>query len=147
MRHRYRESHQLRSPSPHGRQHAASGPSWGHTRPSRGPPIPAAACDSARHDTSSRRGSPPLYLESYLPSKLVARDIRTRLRHPLKLRIDIATIKMASDLTVQPNYPPVKLPHPFLTSYRVKAVAGTTPAKLVLTLVEQPFEGKPVPQS
>ncbi|KAK0613177.1 siderophore biosynthesis protein [Immersiella caudata] len=54
---------------------------------------------------------------------------------------------MASNLIVQPNYPPLKLPHPFLTSYRVKAVAGTTPAKLVLTLEQQPAEGKPLPES
>ncbi|KAK0642860.1 mating factor A secretion protein STE6-like protein [Cercophora newfieldiana] len=53
---------------------------------------------------------------------------------------------MAPTSAFQPNYPPVKLPHPFLTSYRVKTVAGTTPTKLVLTLEQQPTEGRPVPE-
>lgn len=36
------------------------------------------------------------------------------------------------------KYPPVKLPHPFLTTYRVHAITTNTPARLVLTLEEQP---------
>ena len=52
---------------------------------------------------------------------------------------------MAPTLTPSPNYPPVKLPHPFLTSYRVRIAANTTPAKLVLTLDErQPEDGRPL---
>jgi len=53
---------------------------------------------------------------------------------------------MASKTSPIPNYPPVKLPHPFLTAYRVRTVAGTTPAKLVLTLEQQPSEGRPTPE-
>jgi len=49
---------------------------------------------------------------------------------------------MASTLTFRPKYPPVKLPHPFLTAYRVRTVAETTPAKLVLTLENQPADGR-----
>ncbi|KAL1836791.1 hypothetical protein VTJ49DRAFT_4648 [Mycothermus thermophilus] len=44
------------------------------------------------------------------------------------------------------NYPPLKLPHPFLTSYHVRAVDSSTPARLVLTLDEkQPANGRPLP--
>ncbi|KAJ4300589.1 hypothetical protein N0V88_003268 [Collariella sp. IMI 366227] len=42
---------------------------------------------------------------------------------------------MTPTATLAPKYPPVKLPHPFLTSYRVHAVAETTPAKLSLGAV------------
>ncbi|KAL2158816.1 hypothetical protein VTH06DRAFT_4008 [Thermothelomyces fergusii] len=49
--------------------------------------------------------------------------------------------------TLAANYPPVKLPHPFLTAYRVHTVAGTTPAQLVLKLDDrQPADGRPLPE-
>ncbi|KAK4244831.1 mating factor A secretion protein STE6-like protein [Corynascus novoguineensis] len=49
--------------------------------------------------------------------------------------------------TLASNYPPVKLPHPFLTAYRVHAVAGATPAQLVLRLDDQqPADGRPLPE-
>lgn len=44
------------------------------------------------------------------------------------------------------TYPPVKLPHPFLTTYRVRTVAETTPATLSLTLESQPQGGRAPPQ-
>ncbi|KAH8668469.1 acyl-CoA N-acyltransferase [Xylariales sp. PMI_506] len=44
------------------------------------------------------------------------------------------------------QYPLVKLPHPFLTVYRVQKVADTTPAKLSLTLDSQPTDGRPPAQ-
>ena len=44
------------------------------------------------------------------------------------------------------NYPPVKLPHPFLTAYRVHTVSGTTPPALNLTLESQPADGRPLPE-
>ncbi|ROV92081.1 hypothetical protein VSDG_07571 [Cytospora chrysosperma] len=44
------------------------------------------------------------------------------------------------------KYPLVKLPHPFLTAYRVRAVADTTPAKLSLTIDAQPQNGRSPPQ-
>lgn len=47
--------------------------------------------------------------------------------------------KMAS--TVQ--YPAVKLPHPFLTTYRVNIVSETVPVKLALALDTQPLTGRP----
>ncbi|KAB5563531.1 acyl-CoA N-acyltransferase [Coniochaeta sp. 2T2.1] len=45
-----------------------------------------------------------------------------------------------------PNYPAVKLPHPFLTSYKVQTVAETSPAILALTLDSQPSNGRAPPQ-
>lgn len=45
------------------------------------------------------------------------------------------------------SYPLVKLPYPFLTTYKVNVVADTVPAKLSLTLLEQPVEGRSLPQS
>lgn len=53
---------------------------------------------------------------------------------------------MAPSMSPQTNYPPVKLPHPFLTTYRVKTVAGSTPPNLVLTFESQPSNGRPVPE-
>ena len=53
---------------------------------------------------------------------------------------------MSPTSTVQNNYPPVKLPHPFLTTYRVHQLAGTTPTRLVLRLEDQPSQGRPVPE-
>ena len=40
------------------------------------------------------------------------------------------------------QYPLVKLPHPFLTSYRVNVVSSNTPARRALHLDEQPIDGK-----
>lgn len=45
------------------------------------------------------------------------------------------------------NYPLVKLPHPFLTAYRVEAVSPTSPSKLRLALDHQPTNGKALSQS
>ncbi|KAJ5502401.1 Acyl-CoA N-acyltransferase [Penicillium fimorum] len=44
------------------------------------------------------------------------------------------------------QYPLVKLPHPYLTAYRVNTVAGSTPAKRNLTLEEQPAKGRSLPE-
>ncbi|KAF9633000.1 hypothetical protein BFW01_g3863 [Lasiodiplodia theobromae] len=44
------------------------------------------------------------------------------------------------------KYPAVKLPHPFLTTYRVRTVSETSPAKLVLALEDQPPAGRPLDQ-
>ncbi|KAK7747219.1 hypothetical protein SLS53_001472 [Cytospora paraplurivora] len=44
------------------------------------------------------------------------------------------------------RHPLVKLPHPFLTAYRVHAVSETTPARLSLRLESQPKDGKSPPQ-
>lgn len=43
------------------------------------------------------------------------------------------------------NYPPVKLPHPFLTTYRVHTVSETTTARHILTLEDQPTDGRHLP--
>jgi Acetyltransferase (GNAT) domain len=53
---------------------------------------------------------------------------------------------MASSSASPHQYPLVKLPHPFLTAYRVRMVAETTPAKFNLTLDGQPQAGRPLPQ-
>ncbi|KAF1997709.1 siderophore biosynthesis protein [Amniculicola lignicola CBS 123094] len=53
---------------------------------------------------------------------------------------------MESVSTPRHNYPLVKLPHPFLTAYRVRTAVETTPAKLVLTLENQPTDGRPPPE-
>jgi len=53
---------------------------------------------------------------------------------------------MATASTVKPHYPPVKLPHPFLTVYQVRTIAESTPAKLVLELDAQPITGRPLPE-
>lgn len=44
------------------------------------------------------------------------------------------------------RYPAVKLPHPFLTSYRVNTDASTSPATLTLSLDSQPKNGQAPPQ-
>ncbi|OBT64926.1 hypothetical protein VE03_05699 [Pseudogymnoascus sp. 23342-1-I1] len=44
------------------------------------------------------------------------------------------------------KYPLVKLPHPFLTEYRVQTVAETTPARLTLAPLGQPPAGRPLAQ-
>ncbi|KAJ5309897.1 uncharacterized protein N7443_002358 [Penicillium atrosanguineum] len=44
------------------------------------------------------------------------------------------------------KYPPVKLPHPYLTAYQVQAAAETNPSKLVLRLENLPADGKVLPQ-
>lgn len=51
---------------------------------------------------------------------------------------------MASAQKPRSNYPLVKLPHPFLTVYRVRTVAETTRAQLVLALEDQPAGGRPL---
>lgn len=43
------------------------------------------------------------------------------------------------------SYPLVKLPHPFLTAYRVHTVEETSPAKLSLTIDSQPQDGRSPP--
>lgn len=43
------------------------------------------------------------------------------------------------------EYPLVKLPYPFLTTYRVQRTSDSTP-RLVLTLAEQPPKGKALPE-
>lgn len=53
---------------------------------------------------------------------------------------------MPSSSTSPHHYPLVKLPHPFLTTYRVHASTATAPAKLSLTLGDQPAGGQPLPQ-
>ncbi|OIW34797.1 hypothetical protein CONLIGDRAFT_626855 [Coniochaeta ligniaria NRRL 30616] len=53
---------------------------------------------------------------------------------------------MGSASPTQHRYPAVKLPHPFLTAYRVRTVANTSPATLALTLDGQPSEGRSPPQ-
>lgn len=54
---------------------------------------------------------------------------------------------MTSTSTSAPKYPSVKLPHPFLTTYRVRAVNNTAPTKLTLSLDErQPAERRPLPE-
>jgi hypothetical protein len=45
------------------------------------------------------------------------------------------------------KYPPVKLPHPFLTSYQVKCNEDVTPAKFILTLEKQPANTTTLPQA
>ncbi|KAM0722070.1 hypothetical protein Q7P37_002996 [Cladosporium fusiforme] len=44
------------------------------------------------------------------------------------------------------QYPPVKLPHPFLTSYQVRCNADVTPAKFMLTLETQPANTTELPE-
>ncbi|KAG8164995.1 hypothetical protein KVR01_005270 [Diaporthe batatas] len=43
------------------------------------------------------------------------------------------------------EYPPVKLPYPFLTTYRVRKVSEKSP-RLILTLQDQPAKGRALPQ-
>ncbi|KAJ5152019.1 hypothetical protein N7492_010314 [Penicillium capsulatum] len=42
------------------------------------------------------------------------------------------------------QYPAVKLPHPFLTTYRVDIISDTSPAKLALAFDTQPTAGQPL---
>lgn len=51
---------------------------------------------------------------------------------------------MAPSTANSPKYPPVKLPHPFLTTYRVQPITGTTPTKRKLVLENQPTDGCPL---
>jgi len=44
------------------------------------------------------------------------------------------------------DYPLVKLPHPFLTAYRVHNVGQNSPPKLALALEEQPKKGRTPPE-
>ncbi|KAF2424852.1 hypothetical protein EJ08DRAFT_617721 [Tothia fuscella] len=53
---------------------------------------------------------------------------------------------MASDAAPAQKYPFIKLPHPFLTSYRVNTIDAKSPAKLSLMLEEQPSLSKPLSQ-
>lgn len=55
-------------------------------------------------------------------------------------------MKMVEKTYAPHTYPLVKLPHPFLTSYRVCAVGQSTPVKLTLALEEQPARGSPPPE-
>lgn len=48
--------------------------------------------------------------------------------------------------TYSSNYPPVKLPHPFLTAYRVCVIAKTSPTTLNLVLDTQPSDGQLPPE-
>ncbi|KAJ5111022.1 hypothetical protein N7532_001557 [Penicillium argentinense] len=49
--------------------------------------------------------------------------------------------------TSSPQYPRVKLPHPFLTSYRITSVpSNASTAKLNLAFDDQPSNGRPLPQ-
>lgn len=53
---------------------------------------------------------------------------------------------MSSTSTSTHQYPPVKLPYPFLTEYRVRAVPNTSPTKLTLTLENQPANSRSLPE-
>ncbi|KAJ6012137.1 hypothetical protein N7522_002492 [Penicillium canescens] len=53
---------------------------------------------------------------------------------------------MGSNSAAVQQYPLVKLPHPYLTSYRVQS-AGSSPAKHSLTLDEQPTAGRSLPET
>lgn len=49
---------------------------------------------------------------------------------------------MESSTTTKSNCPLVKLPHPYLTAYRVQTIAETTPAKKILAFDAQPPNGR-----
>jgi hypothetical protein len=55
-------------------------------------------------------------------------------------------MKMVDSKSPQTAYPLVKLPHPFLTSYRVCSVGESEPAKLTLVLEDQPAKGRSPPE-
>ena len=54
------------------------------------------------------------------------------------------SFRMAASSANSLKYPRVKLPHPFLTTYRVQSITGTTPAKRKLVLESQPTDGRPL---
>jgi hypothetical protein len=51
-------------------------------------------------------------------------------------------MKMVSDTHASHRYPLVKLPHPYLTTYRVCTIGDVTPAQLTLSLDDQPGNGR-----
>lgn len=53
---------------------------------------------------------------------------------------------MASNRTGRLIYSPVKLPHPYLATYRVQVIESTTPTRLNLTFTGQPAGAKALPQ-
>lgn len=55
-------------------------------------------------------------------------------------------MKMVDKSHAPHKYPLVKLPHPFLTSYRVCAVGENTPAKLTLVVEDEPAKGRSPPE-
>lgn len=54
---------------------------------------------------------------------------------------------MSSSSTPPHKYPPVKLPHPYLTAYRVQTIGQSTPIKLTLVHEGQPSGSKALPKS
>jgi hypothetical protein len=74
------------------------------------------------------------------------------LLYSLPLRLVVCTTIVKITLFLSNNmspqkYPPVKLPHPFLTSYQVQCNEDVTPAKFILTLEKQPANGTAPPQA
>ncbi|WPH04751.1 hypothetical protein R9X50_00764600 [Acrodontium crateriforme] len=53
-----------------------------------------------------------------------------------------SVIKMASQSPKSHGYPLIKLPHPFLTTYRVQRNHNSSPMKLHLTKIDQPESGR-----
>lgn len=53
---------------------------------------------------------------------------------------------MVSNSAPSPGYPLVKLPHPFLTTYRVHSIAEETPARLILAHDCEAPGGQPLPK-
>lgn len=53
---------------------------------------------------------------------------------------------MASNGTFARKYPKVKLPHPFLSTYRIQTVSTSRPSRLILILDEECAPGKPLPE-